>query len=222
MIYNLSPTEIKGVVNIPMIQTVLIENLSQKISQIQNENINLIIFTSAKAVNYLNNFWMDWQKIDSVAIGKKTGETIKKLGGKLIFEAVDSHGDNFANEILKNFKNIKMLYVRPEKVESNIGEILKKANIDLIELILYKTVCNLSHTKINFLINQKHIFIISSPSIFNCFLKYLQINQIEISNNFIFITIGKTTFKAIPEKYNKYISQEQTLESCFELANKIN
>ena len=43
-------------------------------------------------------------------------------------------------------------------------------------------------------------------------------NKIIYKNSWKFIAIGETTFRVIPEDYKKYISSEQTLESCFQLA----
>ncbi len=220
MIVTFSPTKIDGVESFPTIET--IEISGENLSQIDFLKIELLIFTSARAIEIFNkiyNFkYKKWQEINSIAIGQKSSDKILELGGKLLFKSDFSHGDKFAFEILKRLKinHNFWLYLRPEKTENNISGILKNGGANLIELPIYKTVCKLHLKYIDF--DEDTIFIVSAPSTFNCFIKYLKINKIIHKNSWKFIAIGETTFRVIPEDYKKYISSEQTLESCFQLA----
>ena len=108
MIVTFSPTKIDGVESFPTIET--IEISGENLSQIDFLKIELLIFTSARAIEIFNkiyNFkYKKWQEINSIAIGQKSSDKILELGGKLLFKSDFSHGDKFAFEILKRLKLI--------------------------------------------------------------------------------------------------------------------
>jgi uroporphyrinogen-III synthase len=208
VIYLLSPTEHEGVENLSMIE---FETTTTKIDFC---NIDLLLFTSKQAVITTDLIDKSWHNISSIAIGEGTKTTILELGGKVEFVASKSYGNELAHEIIKRFKNLKILYLRPEIVSSNITKILLDANININEQVVYKTNCK-QYNK-----SQKpppnSIIIATSPSVLNCFLK-----NFGWCESYIGVAIGKTTAMAFGSNMDFVISDMPTISSCIIKANEI-
>jgi len=202
-IYLLSESKYLDVIHIPTIQIRFIQN------SIILDKFDTLIFTSKNGVRALDRVWKDWKNIPAISVGRKTADEVLKLGGRNIFFSKKFYGDILAKDIVERFSTRKFLYVRPKTVASNLTETLKMHNIQIAESILYKTECRSFHTMFS-----NPIFIATSPSTLKCLLKK------SIPDNAIFIAIGKTTFKEIPDKYQKFVAQNQTIESCISLAKK--
>jgi len=204
-IYLLSSTKFQNTVYFPTIQIRFLEkklNLSE---------IDILIFTSKNGVKAINLVSENWKNIPALAIGKKSFDEIVKYGGDAIPVSSKSYSKYLVKTILKNYSDKKILYIRPKIVASNIVEILEKENIDIFETILYETLCLNKKDKID----SDSIIIATSPSTIRCLLKNI------IPENSIFIAIGKTTFDAIPERFQRYIAPIQTIQSCIESAKKL-
>lgn len=74
-----------------------IEYIESKIDLLKYD---ALIFTSKNAVYSLESFNKDWKKIPSFAIAPKTAQVIEKLGGKIAFTGITSHGNDFAQELI--------------------------------------------------------------------------------------------------------------------------
>ncbi|PLY05372.1 MAG: uroporphyrinogen III synthase [Arcobacter sp.] len=172
-----------------------------------------LIITSKNAIYSLNSFNNDWKDIPSFAIAKKTAEVIKKEGGVVEFTGKTGHGNDFAKELIPLLRNKKVLYVRALKVASNLVNLLKDYNIDVEELITYKTVCNKS---LNAKIENYSTIIFTSPSSINCFF-----NKYSWNDTLKAIVIGKTTGKYMPDDIKYEISSETSLEECIKLAKRL-
>ncbi len=194
-----------------------VENLEVfHIEYIKSSNIDLssydaLIFTSKNAVYALDSFNKDWKNIDSYVIAPKTSQIVKKLGGKVIFTGITSHGDEFAQELINLLKNKKVLYIKALKTVSNLVGILKENNILIDELATYQTSCK----KSNILLEDNSVFIFTSPSSVECFFK-----QYSWNDSFKAITIGKTTAKYLPKNINFIISSETSIDECINLARQ--
>lgn len=208
MIYLLSPTKHKGVENLSMIE---FETITTKIDFC---NINLLLFTSKQAVITTDLIDKSWHNIPSIAIGEGTKTTILELGGKVEFVASKSYGNKLAHEIIKRFKNSKILYLRPQIIASNIVEILSNENINIFEQIIYKTNCKQYDKSQKPLPNS--IIIATSPSVLNCFLK-----NFGWDNSYYGVAIGKTTAMAFKDDMNFVISDKPMISSCIKKANEI-
>ena len=206
-IYILTNEKYEGVLNYPVIK---INFLSPFISF---ENIDYLIFTSKNGVRAINKITAKWKNIPSFAIGNATAKEIEKLGGKVEFISKSAYGDEFANEIIKNFQNKIFLFLRAKKIISPINEIFKNSSNKLIEKIIYETICNKAEKKIK----KPSIVIFSSPSTVECFRKMENFENIKI------IAIGKKTKKAL-EKFNvKNIltPKSPSIKNCLEIAKNI-
>ena len=170
-----------------------------------------MIFTSKNAVYSLDSFNKDWKKVDSYAIAPKTANVIEKMGGKVNFTGITSHGDEFAQELITLLKNKKVLYIKALKTVSNLVKILKENDILVDELITYQTSCKKSNSSLK----DNSVFIFTSPSSVECFFK-----QYQWKNNYKAIVIGKTTAKYLPKEVNYTISSETSIDECINLARQ--
>jgi uroporphyrinogen-III synthase len=114
-----------------------IEYIESKIDLLKYD---ALIFTSKNAIYSLESFNKDWKKIPSFAIAPKTAQVIEKLGGKIAFTGITSHGNDFAQELIELLKNKKVLYIKALKTVSNLVDILKNNDVLLDELVVYKTI----------------------------------------------------------------------------------
>ena len=204
-IYLLSNQKYTCVENLEVFQ---IEYIKSSIDLLKYD---ALIFTSKNAIYSLDSFNKNWKNIDSYAIAPKTSEIIKKLGGKVVFTGITSHGNEFAQELINLLKNKKVLYVKALKTVSDLVEILKQNKILIDELVAYKTSCK----KSEILLEDNSIFIFTSPSSVECFF-----NQYSWKNSHKAIVIGKTTAKYLPKEVNYTISSETSIDECINLATQ--
>ena len=205
-IYLLSNQIYSEVENIEVFQ---IEYIKSKIDLLKYD---ALIFTSKNAVYSLDSFNKDWKKIPSFVIAPKTASIIEKLGGKIAFTGLTSHGNEFAQELIELLKNKKVLYIKASKTVSNLVEILKKNEVLLDELVVYQTTCK----KSNVTLENNSIFIFTSPSSVECFFK-----QYTWKDSYKAIVIGKTTANYLPKNVDCTISSQTSIDECINLAKQI-
>ena len=204
-IYLLSNQKYQNVENLEVFHIEYIK------SNIDLSNYNALIFTSKNAVYSLDSFNKDWKEIDSYVIAPKTSQVIEKLGGKVVFTGITSHGNEFAQELIELLKDKKVLYIKAFKTVSNLVEILKENKILVDELVAYKTSCK----KSNVSLEDNSVFIFTSPSSVECFFK-----QYQWKDNYKAIVIGKTTAKFLPKEVDYIISSETSIDECINLARQ--
>jgi uroporphyrinogen-III synthase len=202
VIYLLSNQIFDGIESLPVIE---IEYKNIEI----DFNVDYLLCTSKNGVIGIDKISDKWKNIPAICIGKPTANMVKKLGGKVEYIAKSSYGDELAKEIIQNFNPSRILFPRAKKVLSNIVEVLKENNFEVIEKIVYETKCK----KLNF-IPQKGIFIFTSPSTVKCFL-----SQAKWQPNYKAIAIGTRTAKAFP--YDIEVSDIQTIDNCIKIAKNM-
>ena len=185
-----------------------IEYIESKIDLLKYD---ALIFTSKNAVYSLESFNKDWKKIPSFAIAPKTAQVIEKLGGKIAFTGITSHGNDFAQELIELLKNKKVLYIKALKTVSNLVDILKNNDVLLDELVVYKTSCK----KSNVALENNSVFIFTSPSSVECFFQ-----QYSWNDSYKAIVIGKTTALYLPKNVDYTISSETPIDECIKLAKQ--
>lgn len=206
-IYLLNNQKYEGVENIEVFN---IEFISSKIDL---KEYDFLIITSKNAIYSLDSFNNEWKNIPCLAIAKKTAKVIEKEGGIVSFIGESSHGNDFAKEILPHLKNKKAIYIRANDVVSSLVEILKENNVDIDELVTYKTVCN---NFLNTKIEDCSTIIFTSPSSVKCFFEKYTWNE-----TFKAVVIGKTTAKYIPEGISFKVSPITSIEECIKLAKMV-
>ncbi len=206
-IYLLNNQKYEGVENLEVFKIEYIEN------KLDLSKYDALLITSKNAVYSLDSFNEQWKSIPCFAIAPKTAKVIGKCGGKVEFIGSSGHGNDFAKELIEKLKNKKVVYIRAKSVVSNLVQILNDNNIDVDELITYKTVCN---DKITTEIENNSIIIFTSPSSVNCFFENFTWN-----NSLKAIAIGKTTAKYIPKEIKYEISSKTSIEECIKLAKMV-
>ncbi len=204
-IYLLSNQKYSHVENLEVFQ---IKHIKSEIDLLKYD---ALVFTSKNAVYSLDSFNKDWKKIPSYVIAPKTANVIEKLGGNIAFVGVTSHGNEFAQELLKVLRNKKVLYVKALKTVSNLVGILKENKIQLDELVAYETSCR--DSKID--LEDNSIFIFTSPSSVECFFK-----QYSWKDSFKAIVIGKTTAEYLPKNVDFTMTVETSIDECVKLAKE--
>ena len=185
-----------------------IEYIESKIDLLKYD---ALIFTSKNAIYSLESFNKDWKKIPSFAIAPKTAQVIEKLGGKIAFTGITSHGNDFAQELIALLKNKKVLYIKALKTVSNLVDILKNNDVLLDELVVYKTSCK----KSNVALENNSVFIFTSPSSVECFFQ-----QYSWNDSYKAIVIGKTTALYLPKNVDYTISSKTSIDECIKLAKQ--
>ena len=185
-----------------------IEYIESKIDLLKYD---ALIFTSKNAIYSLESFNKDWKKIPSFAIAPKTAQVIEKLGGKIAFTGITSHGNDFAQELIELLKKKKVLYIKALKTVSNLVDILKNNDVLLDELVVYKTSCK----KSNVALENNSVFIFTSPSSVECFFQ-----QYSWNDSYKAIVIGKTTALYLPKNVDYTISSETSIDECIKLAKQ--
>lgn len=205
-IYLLNNLKYEGVENLEVFQIEYIK------SDIDISKYDALIFTSKNAIYSIDSFNSKWKNIESYAIAPKTAQIIKNLKGNLVFTGESSHGNEFAEELISLLKNKKVLYIKALKTVSNLVKILRENEIDVDELITYKTTCKKSSISLE----NDSVFIFTSPSSVKCFFE----NYIW-HDSYKAVVIGRTTANYLPQEVNYKISSKTSIEECIKLAKSI-
>jgi uroporphyrinogen-III synthase len=199
-IFVLNDKKVKFAQNLPLLKIKYLKK------DIDLSKYDYLIFTSKNAVKAINSFNKTWKKIPALAISHQTAKVIKDLEGNVDFIGKSSHGDEFAQEIKEKIANKKVLYLRSDKIVSNLIDIL---NCD--DIIVYENCFN--DIKNKYKLPKKSKIIFSSPSTISYFLK-----QYTWDNSYTAISIGKTTAKYFPKYINPIIADKTSLKACVKKA----
>lgn len=206
-IYLLNNQKFDGVENIEVFK---IEYITSKVDL---SVYDALIFTSKNAIYSIDSFNKTWKNIPSYVIAKKTAEVLEQQGGVLKLDANCKDGNEFANKISNELKGKKVLYIRAQKVVSNLVNILKENHVDIDELITYRTVCN---DELNIDIENNSVIIFTSPSSVECFFKNFSWND-----SLKAVVIGNTTAKYLPSNVKFEVSSKTSVQECIKLAQKL-
>jgi len=200
-IYILSEKKFENAKNLPCI----VINYFQK--DVDLSKYEALIFTSKNSVEAIDRLDKSWREIPSFSIGSGTSLIIKNSGGKLVYEAKNSYGDEFAKEIKKRLEGKKVLFLRAKKVTSKLNQILLNSGVKLEEEIVYESVCN--DCKNLQKPENGSCIVFSSPSTIECFF-----NCFSWDSSFKAVVIGKVTERFMPKDVPYTLSDEQNIPSC--------
>jgi uroporphyrinogen-III synthase len=204
MIYLLNNQKYDGVENLPVIK------INYLTPEINFSNIDYLLFTSKNGVVAVDKISDEWKNIPAITIGEATAKMVKKVGGKVEYIAKKSYGDELAKEIIQNFALSNILFFKAKKVLSNIVEVLEENNFNVIQKVVYETICN----KIEKELKKNSVFIFTSPSTIKCFF-----NQFNWDESFKAVAIGSRTASYFPGKI--VISDIQTIDNCIKIAKNM-
>lgn len=176
-----------------------------------------LIFTSKNAIlsleyNAIKYPQMQiWKQIPSYVIGKGSAKCLRNLGGNLAYISPNSHGKEFAT-FLQNTLNPKspLLYLRAEKIISNLDEILKQESFNLCSQISYHSqALSLPKCKQP---SQDAVLLFTSPSAYHFFLQ-----NFSWQKDYLAIALGKSTFECFDSEISKEISPIQDIKESIKL-----
>ena len=207
MIYLLSPHAKEGCIHLPMISFGIVEQM------LTFESYDLLMFTSKQAVISADKLYPNWQKIPCLAIGSATAKQIEMLGGTVQYKPKAVYGETLSQDIVRKFKEKKILYLRPKEVSFDSKAFLRKEGIGLDEKIIYETNC-IQYTKEDQ--PDKHaIIIFTSPSTIHCFLK-----SFEWDESYIAVVIGEATKKHLPVNARYEVADTPLIDACITKARE--
>jgi|TARA_R110002033_G_scaffold802_3_gene7683 uroporphyrinogen-III synthase len=170
-----------------------------------------LVFSSQNGVIGIDKVNSDWKDIPCYVIGKESAKKVKELGGHISLIANKSNTCEFTNELICKLKNKKVLYVRGNKITSNISSDLNKNGILSEEVILYEN--NYVEPLIKEVLPKNSKIIFSSPSTVEYFFKTFKWHH-----SFKAISIGETTLKYFPSNVKPILSEKTSLSSCIKKA----
>ncbi len=197
----------------PFVENLEVFKINYLKKHIDFNKYDALVFTSKNAVYSIESFNKHWKELPCFAIAKKTAQIIEKIGGKVEFIGNSGHGNEFAHELLPVLKNKKVLYLKATRTVSNLVEILKSNSIEIEDIAIYETVCN---KELNTNLKDNSIFIFTSPSSIECFLK-----KYTWRDSFEAIVIGNTTAKFLPKEIKYKVSNSTSIEECIKLAKNL-
>jgi len=208
MIYLLSPKVHEGCVHLPMISFAIIDQL------LVLDGYDLLLFTSKQAVKSAELLNPKWKEIPCIAIGASTAQEIKSRGGKVLHQPKSFYARSVSEDVIENFSDKKILYLRPKTVSFDTKRFLAQAGIALQEKIIYETSC-LSYTKDK--APQKNaIIIFTSPSTIYCFL-----NNFEWDDSYTAVVIGESTREHLPPSAHYNVADTPCIDACIAKAKGI-
>lgn len=208
MIYLLSPLPREGTIHLPMI------HFSLLLSTIDFSRCDVLMFTSKQAVKSAEALNPEWKKYPCLAIGSATSKEIESLGGKVVYQPKSFYAETLSQDIIRQFQDKKILYLRPKEVSFDSKKFLSDAGIDLQEQIIYETTC------INYEKKEKPgknaIIIFTSPSTIHCFLK-----NFEWDENYTAVVIGEATKIHLPPHARFEVADEPLIDACITKAKQL-
>ena len=208
MIYLLSPFHREGTIHLPMIHFSLLP------STIDFSKCDTLLFTSKQAVKSAEALNPEWKKYPCIAIGSATATEIESLGGKVEYQPKLFYAETLSQDIIAQFHDKKILYLRPKEVSFDSKKFLANAGIELQEQIIYETSCIRYDKKEKPAKNA--IIIFTSPSTIHCFLK-----NFEWDESYTAVVIGEATKRHLPIHTRCEVSDTPNIDACILKAKSV-
>lgn len=208
MIYLLSPLEKEGTKHLPMIAFSIYD------VDLEVASYDYLMFTSKQAVVSAESLNPQWKTIPTLAIGKATAKQIEKLGGTVAYHPKSFYGASLGQDIIENFSDKKILYIRPKEVSFDSKMFLTKVGITLDEAVIYETHC-ITYKPSN-RPEKGAIIIFTSPSTIHCFLK-----NFDWDESYIAIVIGEATKEHLLENTRVFVADVPLISSCVSKAKEL-
>jgi len=183
-------------------------------NSIELKDVDTLLFTSKQAVVYTDKISKEWKSKKILAVGGATAKMAKELGATDIYHPKEFYGKSLAKDIIENFSDKKLLYIRPKVVAFDSKKFLSSFGIDIKEEIIYETNCIEYKNKT---LDKNAIIIFTSPSTIECFFK-----SFKWQNSYKAVVIGKTTLKNLSKDIDVYVANKPTIDACIEKALEIN
>ena len=172
-----------------------------------------LVATSKNAFKALKFNGISCVNLPVFAIANSCATSAREFGFSEIYTGQNSHGDDFAREILPLLKGKKVLYLKGKDSASNFLEILQDGGVNIKAIIAYENVLN--HCKMELKPPKDSILIFASPINVRNFLSNFGWDE-----SYQTISIGKVTAKEL--KFSTpIVSQNQDINACIALAKTL-
>ena len=156
----------------------------------------------------------DFYKIPSFVIGAGSAQSLQKYHFNLEYVSPDSHGENFANELIEKLSGKNALYIRAKKIVSRLDERLNEAKVSLKQVIAYENKTKTLPQELK--PAPRSIVIFTAPSNYYSFIQ-----NFGWDGSYVAIAIGMTTFGVLAKEITRYVAPKQSIESCIDFAKEI-
>jgi len=171
-----------------------------------------LLITSKNAVKSLEFNQISPCEIPVFALSSKTYEACRNFGFSSVFNCANSTGNEFAHNLKSKLAGKKALYLRAEKIASNLPEILNSC--DLTQIVAYENLTlklpQESKPEAN------SVLIFTSPKNVESFIANFGWDK-----SYKAVAIGKTTAKSLSEICECEICENQSINSAINLALSI-
>jgi len=207
-IYLTSPLKKEGTTPLPMIDFRLTADA------IDYQGCDTLMFTSKQAVVSADTLDPNWKKLPTIAIGKATAGQIERLGGRVLYHPQSFYGEELAADVLKHFRDRRVLYLRPRTVSFDSRAFLARAGYELAEQVIYETFCRAHPAEAKPV--EGAIIIFTSPSTIHCFLE-----RFGWEESYTAVVIGRATLEHLPEGADYAVAHTPLIEACITRARDI-
>lgn len=209
MIYLIGKERFTGVKNI-VLNTIKFMDFS-----INLNDFDALIITSQNALKALKQSKSELNlAINIYAVGQESANYAKKLGFTQIKIPPKAYGKDLSRAFKDELKDKKCLYLRAKTIASHLDKELINAGVKLSQIITYENIYQAPKRSLK--LQKPAVFIFTSPSGVNNFLKTYELNK-----NDQCVVIGTTTAAALPQMQNIFIPKEQSIKACVALAKTL-
>jgi len=174
---------------------------------------NTLIFTSKQAVLSAEAIDPAWKRLPAVAVGPATERQIRELGGEVLHRPSRFYGESLAEDLVKLFRERRLLYLRPREVSFDSRAFLEAAGIAVREQVIYETACREYDPR------QApppgSVIVFTSPSTIRCFLRNFAWDPAYTA-----VVIGTATLEHLPSGCRVRIAREPSIPACLEAARE--
>jgi uroporphyrinogen-III synthase len=182
--------------------------------RIDYQGCDTLMFTSKQAVLSAEAIDPEWKRLPAVAIGPATQRQIEALGGRVLFRPDSFYGASLAQELVRRFRERRLLYLRPKEVSFDSRGYLEGMGVPLKEQILYETRCR-SYAPEE-APEPESIIVFTSPSTIHCFLK-----NFPWRSDYHAVVIGRSTRAHLPKEASFSVAETPTIDACIAQARRM-
>jgi uroporphyrinogen-III synthase len=175
--------------------------------RIDYRGCDTLMFTSKQAVLSAERIDPGWKALPAVAIGPATAAKIRELGGRVLHQPADYYGKNLAEDLVRLFRERRLLYLRPEKVSFDSRSFLAAAGVELKEQVIYRTACR--RYGAGEAPPAGSVIVFTSPSTIHCFLENFSWRE-----DYRAVVIGRATLEHLPEGCEYAVAEEPSIDAC--------
>lgn len=209
MIYLIAKGRFRGV------KSIVLNSLEFKPFCVNLNDFDALLISSKNALNALAQSKSKLNLAISVyAVGDESAKCAKKMGFTSVKTPPKAYGKDLAKAYKAELKGKKCLYLRAEKIASNLPQTLINSGVDLCQIIAYQNI--FTPPKKPTKLEKPAVFIFVSPSSVRNFLQIYTLDE-----NDKCVAIGETTAATLPHNQSIFIPEKQSIKACVELARQL-